>query len=34
MQGDTLDPKLFALYFSMVFQLAFKNSSKDVYIHY
>ena len=33
-QGDTLAPTLFALYFSMVFQLAFKDSSKNVYIYY
>ena len=33
-QGDTLAPTLFALYFSMVFQLAFKDSSKGVYIYY
>ena len=33
-QGDTLAPTLFALYFSMVFQLAFKNSSEGVYIYY
>ena len=31
-QGDTLAPTLFALYFSMVFQLAFKDSSEGVYI--
>ena len=31
-QGDTLAPKLFALYFSMMFQLAFKVSSEGVYI--
>ena len=30
-QGDTLAPTLFALYFSMVFQLAFKDSSESVY---
>ena len=33
-QGDTPAPKLFTLYFSMVFQLAFKDSSEGVYIYY
>ena len=33
-QGDTLAPTLFALFFFMVFQLAFKDSSEGVYIHY
>ena len=33
-QGDTLAPTLFALFFSMVFQLAFKDSSEGVYIYY
>ena len=33
-QGGTLAPTLFALYFSMVFQLVFKDSSKGVYIYY
>ena len=33
-QGDTLAPTLFALYFSVVFQFAFKDSSEGVYIYY
>ena len=33
-QGDTLAPTLFALYFTMVFQLAFMDSSEGVYIYY
>ena len=33
-QGDTLAPTLFALYFSMVFQVTFKDSSEGVYIYY
>ena len=33
-QGDTLAPTLFALDFSMVFQLAFKNSSEGAYLYY
>ena len=33
-QGDTLAPTLFALYFFMVFQLAFKDSSEGVYVYY
>ena len=32
-QGDTLAPTLFAFYFLIVFQLAFKDSSEDVYIY-
>ena len=33
-QEDTLAPTLFALYFSIVFQLTFKNSNEGVYIYY
>ena len=33
-QGDTLAPTPFALYFSMVFQLAFKDSSEGFYIYH